>query len=418
MSSTSVDKPLVVDEIFASSIHSPIGPANLFRRFYSHQDSFLSHGVDQSLFMIDFSSVDKEAATVFSGQYDERQTRSSLGIFAFIPRSWNVPLKRIAKRSVLFTSLYLWYVNKWSRITVKRYLSYGRTPDILVFTSFEDLRVYLQIVAPPYPKLVLFHHNDGSAWDMEEINFPKLRRTPNFKKLDADFLRAIMLVDANVFIASSGREHFHELYPQVSREKLFFFHNGVDDVPYSPRVQDPALPPFRLVSAGTVTPRKGQHLVIEAMGRLSAERRALFTFTVIGDGPGRYECESLVEKYALQNQVKFLGRIPNDQIQSHLEEASIYILMSNNEGLPLSIIEGMRAGLPVISTRVAGIPEMVETGRNGVLLSPSADELFELFSKMESYDWQRMGRVSRERFDEGFTIEKMIESYCDVLHRL
>ena len=92
--------------------------------------------------------------------------------------------------------------------------------------------------------------------------------------------------------------------------------------------------------------------------------------------------------------------------------------MSNNEGLPISIIEAMRAGLPVISTPVAGIPEQVEPLYNGLLVEPEAGKLAEVLNNITQYDWKQMGINSRKRFEKEFSFEQMLKSYCDMLDGL
>jgi glycosyltransferase involved in cell wall biosynthesis len=107
--------------------------------------------------------------------------------------------------------------------------------------------------------------------------------------------------------------------------------------------------------------------------------------------------------------------VPNEQVHAKLSNANIYILMSNNEGLPISIIEGMRAGLAVISTSVAGIPEMVKPGYNGVLVEPTVTSLLEVLKNIVQYDWEAMGANSRKRFESEFSFDKMKKAYCDML---
>ena len=102
-------------------------------------------------------------------------------------------------------------------------------------------------------------------------------------------------------------------------------------------------------------------------------------------------------------------------MHGELQRHGIFILMSSNEGLPISIIEAMRAGLPVITTNLAGMPEQVETGRNGVLIACKADALAELLGRMEEYDWEAMGQESRRRFEREFTFSLMLQQYCAML---
>ena len=88
--------------------------------------------------------------------------------------------------------------------------------------------------------------------------------------------------------------------------------------------------------------------------------------------------------------------------------------MSKNEGLPISIIEAMRAGLPVISTKISGIPELVDK-TNGILVNPDTEELKIVFNNIFRYNWSEMGHCSLVSFENEFTFEMMEKEYCDML---
>ena len=139
---------------------------------------------------------------------------------------------------------------------------------------------------------------------------------------------------------------------------------------------------------------------------------------LIGDGGERPVLEGLVHEYGLDEHVRFWGMVPNVEVYRYLAQNNIYILMSKNEGLPISIIEAMRAGLPIISTNVSGIPELVNEGYNGLLLNPDVKELAELLKKLPNYDWELMGKNSRKRFELEFTFERMEKDFCDMYDSL
>ena len=137
---------------------------------------------------------------------------------------------------------------------------------------------------------------------------------------------------------------------------------------------------------------------------------------MIGEGPERVRLEKLVNDYGLAKNVTFEGLIENSQVYKYLYQNNIYILMSNNEGLPISIIEAMRTGLPVISTKISGIPELVDI--NGILIDPNVEQLTTIFYHMDEYDWNVMGKRSRERWKKDFTFDRMKKQYCDMLDSL
>jgi glycosyltransferase involved in cell wall biosynthesis len=88
--------------------------------------------------------------------------------------------------------------------------------------------------------------------------------------------------------------------------------------------------------------------------------------------------------------------------------------MSKNEGLPISIIEAMRASMMVISTNISGIPELVREGYNGFLMNPDTDELVECLMNLPETDIEVMGKNSRVRFENEFTFARMEREFCDM----
>ena len=82
----------------------------------------------------------------------------------------------------------------------------------------------------------------------------------------------------------------------------------------------------------------------------------------------------------------------------------------------MAILEAMRASLPIISTPVGRIPEMLEDGYNGIMIHPSTESIKMLLERINSYDWRNMGVNSRKMFEEKFNVEKMIDEYSKILN--
>lgn len=114
----------------------------------------------------------------------------------------------------------------------------------------------------------------------------------------------------------------------------------------------------RLISIGRLVPQKGQLILIEAARQLR-DAGASFELELIGDGELREAIEERIRQYNLENQVKLLGWQTNAQVIEHLQDARALVLPSVAEGLPVVIMEALALGCPVISTFIAGIPELV-----------------------------------------------------------
>ena len=126
--------------------------------------------------------------------------------------------------------------------------------------------------------------------------------------------------------------------------------------------------------------------------------------------------EEKCEKARLTANVTFAGN--RNDVNDFLLKSDIFILTSRDEGFPMAILEAERVGLPVISTDIAGIPEMIVNGETGLIIKPDCDDLYPIFKNIEAYDWKGMGKKSKQMFDNTFTIEKMIEGYCSILREM
>jgi glycosyltransferase involved in cell wall biosynthesis len=156
----------------------------------------------------------------------------------------------------------------------------------------------------------------------------------------------------------------------------------------------------RLVTVGRLAEQKGQLLLVEAAARLG-ERCPDFELVIVGDGPLRGELERAIDRAGLRDRVRITGFLDNHGVRRELEAARALVLPSFAEGLPVVIMEAMALGRPVISTSIAGIPELVEPGKSGWLVPAGAVEpLVEAMAEALAADpaeLDRMGRAGAAR---------------------
>lgn len=131
----------------------------------------------------------------------------------------------------------------------------------------------------------------------------------------------------------------------------------------------------RLVCVGRLCPEKGMLLLVQAVARhIAAGGRCQLRF--IGDGPSRKPIEQLIATHGLQDAVQLLGWQSSDVVRREIEASRALVLPSFAEGLPIVIMEALALGRPVVTSRIAGIPELVHDGVNGWLVAAgSVDEL-------------------------------------------
>jgi colanic acid/amylovoran biosynthesis glycosyltransferase len=129
----------------------------------------------------------------------------------------------------------------------------------------------------------------------------------------------------------------------------------------------------RLVCVGRLCADKGQLLLVEAAGRLAREGVEL-EIVLVGDGGSRREIEEKIRLLGLESRVLLRGWMDGEGVRREIEEARALVLPSFAEGLPVVIMEALALGRPVLSTYVAGIPELVRPGVNGWLVAAGSVE--------------------------------------------
>jgi len=194
---------------------------------------------------------------------------------------------------------------------------------------------------------------------------------------------------------------------------LTVIHNGLEESSYRASPGSKVIP--QLVMVARFSAPKDHLTLLEALARLASPYRCL----LVGDGPLRGEAERAATRLGLDRSVRFCGT--RSDVAELLSECHLFVLSSRSEAFPMSILEAMRAGLPVIASDVGGIPEAVVDGVTGYLC-PAADsgalsrQLEVLFREPEIR--QRFGRAGHDRFLAHFTGIKMLQQTESVYESL
>ena len=168
-----------------------------------------------------------------------------------------------------------------------------------------------------------------------------------------------------VAISGFGRSQLYRWANFADWQKIKIVHCGLEASFYNMPVK-PIAARSRLVCVGRLCEQKGQMLLLEAAKNLH-DAGLDFELIMAGDGEMRAEIESLIAQYQLQDKVKITGWISSDEVRNHILSAQALVLPSFAEGLPVVIMEAMSLRRPVISTYIAGIPELLIQGENGWL---------------------------------------------------
>jgi glycosyltransferase involved in cell wall biosynthesis len=197
-------------------------------------------------------------------------------------------------------------------------------------------------------------------------------------------------------------------------EKLFIVRCGVDTRALPPPPTPDAAPP-RLVCVGRLAPEKGHLGLIEAFHQVVRRGQAA-ELRLVGDGPERARIEAAIAARGLEGRCLLLGQRPEEETLAEVARAQLLVSASFMEGLPVSLMEALALGVPVIAPRVAGIPELIEDGVSGLLFTPADWSALAACLERALGDpalRQRLGRAGRERVRADFDAD----TTCEPLHR-
>ncbi len=178
--------------------------------------------------------------------------------------------------------------------------------------------------------------------------------------------RVFTEVDLVVVLADEWKRLIQAAFPSVGAEKIVVIRNPVEaSSPKDPLVDGVR----RVLFLGAFTRSKGIEDLIEAAGMLT-DLQPEVEVVLCGAGPEEQHVRERTRELGLEKQVVFAGWVSGEEKWRRMREASVLVLPSYKEGMPIALLEGMAMGLPLVATRIAAVPEIVEERRNGLLVEP------------------------------------------------
>ena len=250
----------------------------------------------------------------------------------------------------------------------------------------------------------------GLRWSFT-IHGPDIFFEPHHWRIDEKAARA----DFVACISHYCRSQLMCFADGADWQKLHIVHCGVDPAKYAERSETEGL---KALFVGRLAGVKGVPILIEAIVRLS-EKHPDLQLRLVGDGPDRNALETEVQNRGLQDRVTFLGYRSQSEVADELARADVFVLPSFAEGVPVVLMEAMAAQVPVVTTRIAGIPELVEDGISGRLVPPGDIDAFTqaLDAILTDEDVRAdMGAAGREKvtaeFDAAQEAQRLSELFC------
>jgi len=235
------------------------------------------------------------------------------------------------------------------------------------------------------------------------------------------YQRTLPLMDAIIVVSESMKERVCAF--GVSAERVHVVPCGAV-VRSTPRVHIDSTP-HTIVAVGRLIAKKGPIFLLEAFRQVlhsGIDARLI----VVGDGPFREPMEQFLRATGLDQRTQLVGDIEHEAVRDHLRAADVFVQHSvtaangDEEGLPVSIVEAMAEGVPVVSTIHAGIPEVVQDAKTGFLVMPGdvagmARRIVQLLN--DSALRSAMGLAGRRRISERFSLEKQLRELRQIVDR-
>lgn len=233
----------------------------------------------------------------------------------------------------------------------------------------------------------------------------------------ADFVRTI---------SNYNKAYIREICGEQHDDKIKVIHCGIDRrVFVSPLAERDADGPFTLICVASYEEVKGHSYLVEACRKLKSAGVS-FRCHLVGDGPIRETIERKIANEELSEEFLIHGPLPRKRVVELLQQSDVSVLFScqtrsgSREGIPVALMEAMAVALPVVSTWLSGIPELVEHERSGILVRQrDVDGLFQALLQLQRDPALResMGRAGRDKVFREFDLEQNSAELLDLLVR-
>lgn len=264
-------------------------------------------------------------------------------------------------------------------------------------------KTVILVISKLFNKPVILHIHSAS--------FDEFYNSNEFQKKLIKFI--LNKADKLIVLSKQWEKYYSNIVP---RDKIAVLYNGVYRIEQKFKREHTV--PIGLF-LGRLGERKGTYDLLSSIKRLK-EDGVLGKFYFAGDGEIE-QVKHLIREYELEEIVTVLGWVNSTQINDLLKRVDYLVLPSYNEGLPMAILEAMNFGLPIISTYVGGIPEVITNSDNGYLIEPGEiDELTKALKSLIKSEELRleMGEKNRDIILNRFDIQSLMKDLSNIYSRL
>jgi glycosyltransferase involved in cell wall biosynthesis len=227
--------------------------------------------------------------------------------------------------------------------------------------------------------------------------------------------RVLTRSDLVVVLAHEWERLLLESFPRLQSDRVKVVRNPISLEDLTGRTGRQNGRRKQVLYIGLLLESKGLSDLIRA-APMVLERMPETQFIICGDGPAAAGLKNLIQELGLQKSVSLVGWVEGSAKTAWLTSADVFVLPSYKEGMPVALLEAMACGLPVVSTRVAAIPEIIDEGRQGFLIEPGdVGDLGAKIARLLVDDALRdeMGRNARDLVGE-FATGRIADQWIDV----
>ncbi len=295
-------------------------------------------------------------------------------------------------------------------------LSLGRKTDLLYTQDPVSVGFPTMIASKILGKPFLIRVAGDYAWEQATQRFAVSDNINDFQNKkygwQVELVRVIQKITAKMADkVITPSKYFHDLVANWNPKKhnVIAVYNGIDfsDIPNNNKNFEPKT----LISAGRLVPWKGFEILIEIMEDLPDWK--LF---IAGNGPDKEKLSKLIKDKNFGNRVFLLGKLDRKFMLNKIQKCEIFILNTSFESFSFQIVEAMFAGVPVISTNIGNISEIIEDGKEGLLVSPNnKEEILEAIKKLSDFAVRTKIIASAKEKSKYFSIEKTVTKTAEVI---
>jgi glycosyltransferase involved in cell wall biosynthesis len=320
---------------------------------------------------------------------------------------WRANLRLLCKRPIRYFRTLLQAISYRRRVIVKRFFQAGYLAEILAGEPVTHLHAHF--AHDPTMVAMFTHRLTGIPYSFTaHAKDIYLKTTPEVLRAEAQQAQAV------VTCTEYNRKYLADEVGLTPKGKVHCIYHGLDLSQFKfqwPRVPQTGAP--LILSVARLVEKKGLNDLLCAADLLRRRGRS-FQIEIIGDGPLRQALKAQAEQLGLNGQLRLLGDVSHDSVCRAYQRASVFALPcivaadGDRDGIPNVLAEAMASGLPVVATPVSGIPELIESEQQGLLVPPSnplqlADALERLLTQPELCG--RLARAARDKVETCFSLE-------------